>query len=75
MSVTSEDAQIPHVINSIFSLPVFPFGRICVCLSPAGSSVDGFRSLEDARITHAFNSILILIDWWHHLSYYDTFRI
>ena len=34
-----------------------------VRLSPAGSSVSGLGTLEDARIPHAFNSVFLFIYW------------
>ena len=37
------------------------FEGLCVCFSPAGSSVAILGTLEDAIIPHAFNSILLFI--------------
>ena len=57
----SEDAQIPHVFNSISFLLVLPFGGICVGFSLAGYRFCGLGTLKDAILPHVFNSVLLLI--------------
>ena len=48
---------------------------VFVCLSPAGSSVDILGTVEDARITHTFNTILLLKACYHYLGDRVTFTI
>ena len=58
----SEGARIPHPFNSLLLIPVYLFQRLFVRVSQVTSSVAILGTLEDAIISHAFNSVFVLGD-------------
>ena len=67
------DSAIVQLCNTLTCIPLFE--GLCVCLSPAGSSVAVLGILENTRIPHALKSIFLLIACWHHLGNHVKFVI
>ena len=61
-------------VQLLIPLTYIPFLGPCFHLAP-GPSVSGLGELQDARITHVFNSVFLLTAWYYYFSDRVTFII